>query len=192
MAGAAGAGGHADGPIGRRHVRSRQPKHFAAQQVPIHPTGGRSGPGIPRRAGSGAAWGADRPGAGATSTVAVYPASERQRAAASVHGVDTTGAVSGCVATAGDSSTAACSRGPITRGPPPGPAPAPPPPPAPAELPPAAVNPPQASGAAYGTTTRTPVCSSTRQAVQGCTRPVPLICGQQENWVDLMLYPRQT
>jgi phospholipid/cholesterol/gamma-HCH transport system substrate-binding protein len=75
--------------------------------------------------------------------------------------------------------------------PPPGPAPAPPPPVVPAELPPAAVTPPQASGAAYGmydqhTGVFVDPAGGTGVYAAGDTDMKP-----QENWVDLMLYPRQ-
>jgi phospholipid/cholesterol/gamma-HCH transport system substrate-binding protein len=76
--------------------------------------------------------------------------------------------------------------------PPPGPAPAPPPPPVPAELPPAAVNPPLASGTAYGTYDQhtgvfVDPAGGTGVFAAGASDIRP-----QENWVDLMLYPRQT
>ncbi|MBE1550013.1 phospholipid/cholesterol/gamma-HCH transport system substrate-binding protein [Mycobacterium sp. OAS707] len=76
--------------------------------------------------------------------------------------------------------------------PPPGPAPAPPPPPAPAELPPSAVSPPLASGTAYGTYDQhtgvfVDPAGGTGVFAAGASDMRP-----QENWVDLMLYPRQT
>ena len=76
--------------------------------------------------------------------------------------------------------------------PPPGPAPAPPPPPAPAELPPSAVTPPLASGTAYGTYDQhtgvfVDPAGGTGVFAAGASDMRP-----QENWVDLMLYPRQT
>jgi phospholipid/cholesterol/gamma-HCH transport system substrate-binding protein len=76
--------------------------------------------------------------------------------------------------------------------PPPGPAPAPPPPPVPAELPPSAVSPPLASGTAYGTYDQhtgvfVDPAGGTGVFAAGASDIRP-----QENWVDLMLYPRQT
>ncbi|AGB25905.1 virulence factor Mce family protein [Mycobacterium sp. JS623] len=76
--------------------------------------------------------------------------------------------------------------------PPPGPAPAPPPPPVPAELPPSAVTPPLASGTAYGTYDQhtgvfVDPAGGTGVFAAGASDIRP-----QENWVDLMLYPRQT
>jgi phospholipid/cholesterol/gamma-HCH transport system substrate-binding protein len=76
--------------------------------------------------------------------------------------------------------------------PPPGPAPAPPPPPVPAELPPSAVTPPLASGTAYGTYDQhtgvfVDPAGGTGVFAAGASDMRP-----QENWVDLMLYPRQT
>jgi len=76
--------------------------------------------------------------------------------------------------------------------PPPGPAPAPPPPPAPAELPPSAVTPPLASRTAYGTYDQhtgvfVDPAGGTGVFAAGASDMRP-----QENWVDLMLYPRQT
>lgn len=76
--------------------------------------------------------------------------------------------------------------------PPPGPAPAPPPPPVPAELPPSAVTPPLASGTAYGTYDQhtgvfVDPAGGTGVFAAGASDLRP-----QENWVDLMLYPRQT
>ena len=76
--------------------------------------------------------------------------------------------------------------------PPPGPAPAPPPPPAPAELPPSAVTPPLASGTAYGTYDQhtgvfVDPAGGTGVFAAGASDMRP-----EENWVDLMLYPRQT
>jgi phospholipid/cholesterol/gamma-HCH transport system substrate-binding protein len=76
--------------------------------------------------------------------------------------------------------------------PPPGPAPAPPPPPVPAELPPAAVNPPQASGAAYGTYDQRTGVFVDPAGGTGVFAPGDASMRPQENWLDLMLYPRQT
>jgi phospholipid/cholesterol/gamma-HCH transport system substrate-binding protein len=76
--------------------------------------------------------------------------------------------------------------------PPPGPAPAPAPPPVPAELPPSAVTPPLASGTAYGTYDQhtgvfVDPAGGTGVFAAGASDMRP-----EENWVDLMLYPRQT
>lgn len=76
--------------------------------------------------------------------------------------------------------------------PPPGPAPAPAPPPVPAELPPSAVAPPLASGTAYGTYDQhtgvfVDPAGGTGVFAAGASDMRP-----QENWLDLMLYPRQT
>ncbi|MGX9788287.1 MCE family protein [Mycobacterium sp. MMS18-G62] len=76
--------------------------------------------------------------------------------------------------------------------PPPGPAPAPPPPPAPADLPPAAVSPPLASGAAYGTYDQHTGVFVDPAGGTGVFAPGDADLRPQENWVDLMLYPRQT
>jgi phospholipid/cholesterol/gamma-HCH transport system substrate-binding protein len=76
--------------------------------------------------------------------------------------------------------------------PPPGPAPAPAPPPAPAELPPSVVNPPQASGAAYGTYDQHTGVFVDPAGGTGVFAPGAADMRPQENWVDLMLYPRQT
>jgi phospholipid/cholesterol/gamma-HCH transport system substrate-binding protein len=76
--------------------------------------------------------------------------------------------------------------------PPPGPAPAPAPPPVPAELPPAAVNPPQASGAAYGTYDQRTGVFVDPAGGTGVFAPGDASMRPQENWLDLMLYPRQT
>lgn len=76
--------------------------------------------------------------------------------------------------------------------PPPGPAPAPPPPPVPAELPPSVVNPPQASGAAYGTYDQRTGVFVDPAGGTGVFAPGVADMRPQENWVDLMLYPRQT
>jgi phospholipid/cholesterol/gamma-HCH transport system substrate-binding protein len=76
--------------------------------------------------------------------------------------------------------------------PPPGPAPAPPPPPVPAELPPAAVNPPQASGAAYGMYDQHNGVFVDPAGGTGVFAPGAANMRPQENWLDLMLYPRQT
>jgi phospholipid/cholesterol/gamma-HCH transport system substrate-binding protein len=76
--------------------------------------------------------------------------------------------------------------------PPPGPAPAPPPPPVPAELPPAAVNPPQASGAAYGTYDQRTGVFVDPAGGTGVFAPGDASMRPQENWLDLMLYPRPT
>jgi phospholipid/cholesterol/gamma-HCH transport system substrate-binding protein len=85
--------------------------------------------------------------------------------------------------------------------PPPGPAPAPPPPPVPAELPPSVVNPPQAGGhlppggqgdgTAYGTYDQhtgvfVDPAGGTGVFAAGASDIRP-----QENWLDLMLYPKQ-
>jgi phospholipid/cholesterol/gamma-HCH transport system substrate-binding protein len=76
--------------------------------------------------------------------------------------------------------------------PPPGPAPAPPPPPVPAELPPAAVTPPQASGAAYGMYDQNTGVFVDPAGGTGVYAPGAANMRPQENWLDLMLYPRQT
>ena len=76
--------------------------------------------------------------------------------------------------------------------PPPGPAPAPPPPPVPAELPPSVVNPPLASGAAYGTYDQHTGVFVDPAGGTGVFAPGAANMRPQENWVDLMLYPRQT
>jgi phospholipid/cholesterol/gamma-HCH transport system substrate-binding protein len=76
--------------------------------------------------------------------------------------------------------------------PPPGPAPAPPPPPVPAELPPSAVNPPLASGAAYGTYDQHTGVFVDPAGGKGVYAPGAANMRPQENWLDLMLYPRQT
>jgi phospholipid/cholesterol/gamma-HCH transport system substrate-binding protein len=75
--------------------------------------------------------------------------------------------------------------------PPPGPAPAPPPPVVPAELPPAAVTPPQASGAAYGMYDQNTGVFVDPAGGTGVYGPGATDMKPQENWVDLMLYPRQ-
>jgi phospholipid/cholesterol/gamma-HCH transport system substrate-binding protein len=75
--------------------------------------------------------------------------------------------------------------------PPPGPAPAPPPPVVPAELPPAAVTPPQASGAAYGMYDQNTGVFVDPAGGTGVYAPGSTDMKPQENWVDLMLYPRQ-
>jgi phospholipid/cholesterol/gamma-HCH transport system substrate-binding protein len=76
--------------------------------------------------------------------------------------------------------------------PPPGPAPAPPPPPVPAELPAIAVNPPQASGAAYGTYDQNSGVFVDPAGGTGVYAPGAASMRPQESWLDLMLYPRQT
>ena len=86
--------------------------------------------------------------------------------------------------------------------PPPGPAPAPPPPPVPAELPPAAVNPPQAwghlplgeqgDGATYGTYDQNTGVFVDPAGGTGVFAPGAAKMRPQENWLDLMLYPRET
>jgi phospholipid/cholesterol/gamma-HCH transport system substrate-binding protein len=76
--------------------------------------------------------------------------------------------------------------------PPPGPAPAPPPPPVPAELPPSAVTPPQAGGAAYGTYDQNTGVFVDPAGGTGVYAPGAANMQPQENWVDLMLYPRQS
>jgi phospholipid/cholesterol/gamma-HCH transport system substrate-binding protein len=76
--------------------------------------------------------------------------------------------------------------------PPPGPAPAPPPPPMPAELPPAAVSPPQASGATYGTYDQHTGVFVDPAGGTGVFAAGDASMRPQENWLDLMLYPRQT
>jgi phospholipid/cholesterol/gamma-HCH transport system substrate-binding protein len=76
--------------------------------------------------------------------------------------------------------------------PPPGPAPAPPPPPVPAELPPAAVTPPQASGAAYGMYDQNTGVFVDPAGGTGVYAPGAANMRSQENWLDFMLYPRQT
>jgi phospholipid/cholesterol/gamma-HCH transport system substrate-binding protein len=76
--------------------------------------------------------------------------------------------------------------------PPPGPAPAPPPPPVPAELPPSAVTPPQASGAAYGMYDQHTGVFVDPAGGTGVFAPGAANMRPQENWLDLMLYPRQT
>ncbi len=76
--------------------------------------------------------------------------------------------------------------------PPPGPAPAPPPPPVPAELPAVAVNPPQASGAAYGMYDQNSGVFVDPAGGTGVYAPGAASMRPQESWLDLMLYPRQT
>jgi phospholipid/cholesterol/gamma-HCH transport system substrate-binding protein len=76
--------------------------------------------------------------------------------------------------------------------PPPGPAPAPPPPPEPAALPPAAVSPPQAGGAAYGTYDQHTGVFVDPAGGTGVYAPAAANMRPQENWLDLMLDPRQT
>src|SRR5829696_6998229 len=76
--------------------------------------------------------------------------------------------------------------------PPPGPAPAPPPPPVPAELPPSAVTPPQASGAAYGMYDQNTGVFVDPAGGTGVYAPGAANMRPQENWLDFMLYPRQT
>jgi phospholipid/cholesterol/gamma-HCH transport system substrate-binding protein len=75
--------------------------------------------------------------------------------------------------------------------PPPGPAPAPPPPPVPAELPPSAVT-PQANGAAYGTYDQNTGVFVDPAGGTGVYAPGAADMRPQENWLDLMLYPRPT
>jgi phospholipid/cholesterol/gamma-HCH transport system substrate-binding protein len=72
--------------------------------------------------------------------------------------------------------------------PPPPPAPAPPPP---AELPPAPANPPQASGAAYGMYDQHTGVFVDPAGGTGVYAPGAANMRPQENWLDLMLYPRQ-
>ena len=67
--------------------------------------------------------------------------------------------------------------------------PAPPPPPAPAAPPPAA--PPQASGAAYGTYDQNTGVFVDPAGGTGVYAPGVANMRPQENWLDLMLYPRQ-
>jgi phospholipid/cholesterol/gamma-HCH transport system substrate-binding protein len=92
--------------------------------------------------------------------------------------------------------------GPLSPGPynpvvpPPGPAPAPPPPPNPAQLPPSEVTPPldgqpQASGAAYATYDQHTGVFVDPAGRQGVYAPGAANMRPQENWVDLMLDPRQ-
>jgi phospholipid/cholesterol/gamma-HCH transport system substrate-binding protein len=76
--------------------------------------------------------------------------------------------------------------------PPPGPAPAPPPPPDPGALPPAAVSPPQAGGAAYGTYDQHTGVFVNPAGGTGVYAPAAANMRPQENWLDLMLDPRQT
>jgi phospholipid/cholesterol/gamma-HCH transport system substrate-binding protein len=76
--------------------------------------------------------------------------------------------------------------------PPPPPAPAPAPPPAPAELPPSAATAPQASGAAYGTYDQHTGVFVDPVGGAGVYAPGAANIRPQENWLDLMLYPRQT
>jgi phospholipid/cholesterol/gamma-HCH transport system substrate-binding protein len=76
--------------------------------------------------------------------------------------------------------------------PPPGPAPAPPPPVVPPELPPAAVSPPLASGAAYGMYDQNTGVFVDPAGGTGVFAPGAANMRAQENWLDLMLYPRQT
>ena len=79
--------------------------------------------------------------------------------------------------------------GPYGPAPPPPPAPAPPPPPAPAAPPPAA--PPQATGAAYGTYDQNTGVFVDPAGGTGVYAPGVANMRPQENWLDLMLYPRQ-
>jgi phospholipid/cholesterol/gamma-HCH transport system substrate-binding protein len=84
--------------------------------------------------------------------------------------------------------------------PPPGPAPAPAPPPDPGSLPPAAVTPPgigtpaapQANGAAYGTYDQHTGVFVDPAGGTGVFAPAVANMRPQENWLDLMLDPRQT
>jgi phospholipid/cholesterol/gamma-HCH transport system substrate-binding protein len=76
--------------------------------------------------------------------------------------------------------------------PPPGPAPAPPPPPNPAAEPPAEVTPPQASGTAYGTYDQHSGAFVDPAGKAAVYAPGAANMRQQENWIDLMLDPRQT
>ena len=78
--------------------------------------------------------------------------------------------------------------GPYGPAPPPPPAPAPPPP-APAAPPPAA--PPQATGAAYGTYDQNTGVFVDPAGGTGVYAPGVANMRPQENWLDLMLYPRQ-
>lgn len=80
--------------------------------------------------------------------------------------------------------------------PPPGPAPAPPPPPNPAQLPPSEVTPPldgqpQASGAAYATYDQHTGVFVDPAGGKGVYAPAAPNMRPQENWLDLMLDPRQ-
>ncbi|OBF41073.1 mammalian cell entry protein [Mycobacterium sp. ACS1612] len=86
--------------------------------------------------------------------------------------------------------------------PPPGPAPAPAPPPAPADLPPSAVSPPlawghlppggQGDGTAYGTYDQHTGVFVDPAGGTGVFAAGDSDMRPQENWVDLMLYPRQS
>ncbi|MBV9090494.1 MAG: virulence factor Mce family protein [Mycobacteriaceae bacterium] len=76
--------------------------------------------------------------------------------------------------------------------PPPGPAPAPAPVPNPAELPPAEVTPPQASGTAYSTYDQHTGTFIDPQGKAAVYAPGAANMRPQENWVDLMLDPRRT
>lgn len=70
--------------------------------------------------------------------------------------------------------------------------PAPPAPAPPAELPPPTENQPQASGAAYGTYDQHTGVFVDPAGGTGVYAPGATDIGPQENWLDLMLYPRQT
>ncbi|HZA08761.1 MCE family protein [Mycobacterium sp.] len=75
--------------------------------------------------------------------------------------------------------------------PPPGPAPAPAPPPNPADLPPADVGPPQAGGVSYGTYDQHTGVFVDPKGGTGVYAPAAANMRPQENWLDLMLDPRQ-
>jgi phospholipid/cholesterol/gamma-HCH transport system substrate-binding protein len=62
----------------------------------------------------------------------------------------------------------------------------------PAELPPAAVSPPQASGATYGTYDQHTGVFVDPAGGTGVFAAGDASMRPQENWLDLMLYPRQT
>jgi phospholipid/cholesterol/gamma-HCH transport system substrate-binding protein len=68
----------------------------------------------------------------------------------------------------------------------------PPPAPPPAELPPPPVNQPQASGAAYATYDQNTGVFVDPAGGTGVYAPGVADMQPQENWLDLMLYPRQT
>jgi phospholipid/cholesterol/gamma-HCH transport system substrate-binding protein len=62
----------------------------------------------------------------------------------------------------------------------------------PAELPPPAVTPPQASGAAYGTYDQHTGVFVDPAGGTGVFAPGAANMWPQESWLDFMIYPRQT
>jgi phospholipid/cholesterol/gamma-HCH transport system substrate-binding protein len=82
--------------------------------------------------------------------------------------------------------------GPYDQAAAPAPPPPAPPPPPPAELLPPAANQPQAAGAAYGTYDQHTGVFVDPAGGKGVFAPGDANMRPQENWLDLMLYPRQT